>query len=352
MCKAVILNDTHFGFKGDSTTVNEYFIRFFEEQLFPYIEENKIQYVFHLGDLFDRRKYINFRTLNQVRERVLDVFEQLGTENHIICGNHDTFFRNNNSLNSLSELLSKYPNWHIYSKPTLVHFGPNKEYCTALLPWINDENEQESAEFIRDVPCSMLMGHLELAGFQSIRGVFIDVGYDPKHFEKFEYVLTGHYHVASKRDNIHYLGTQYQMAYSDVWEKKGFHVFDFSSRELEFVENPRRLFYTVDYNEDEKVTLDYDLYKNCFVKVFVKKKTKPAQFEKFIDKFYEVGVAELAITEETISDKEVVAVDIEKDTLQLLYEEVNLIQEKVDKNYLHDIITTTYQNALAGDIDD
>lgn len=91
MCKAVILNDTHFGFKGDSTTVNEYFIRFFEEQLFPYIEENKIQYVFHLGDLFDRRKYINFRTLNQVRERVLDVFEQLGTENHIICGNHDTF---------------------------------------------------------------------------------------------------------------------------------------------------------------------------------------------------------------------------------------------------------------------
>jgi hypothetical protein len=65
-----------------------------------------------------------------------------------------------------------------------------------------------------------------------------------------------------------------------------------------------------------------------------------------------VGVTELAITEETVSDKEVVAVDIEKDTLQLLYEEVNLIEEKVDKNYLHDIITTTYQNALAGDIDD
>ena len=352
MCKAVILNDTHFGFKGDSAVVNDYFIRFFEEQLFPYIEENKIQYVFHLGDLFDRRKYINFKTLNQVRERVLNVFEQLGTENHIICGNHDTFFRNNNSLNSLSELLNKYKNWHIYSSPSLVHFGPNKEYCAALLPWINDENEQEAAQFIKDVPCSMLMGHLELAGFQSIRGVFIDVGYDPKHFEKFEYVLTGHYHVASRRDNIHYLGTQYQMSYSDVWEKKGFHVFDFATRELEFIENPRKLFYTLDYNEDEKQNLDYDLYKNAFVKIFVKKKTKPTQFEKYVDKFYEIGVAELTITEENGQEKEVLAVDIEKDTLQLLYEEINLIEERVDKNYLHDIITTTYQAALTGDIDD
>ena len=352
MCKAVILNDTHFGFKGDSVIVNDYFIKFFEDLLFPFIEENKIQYVFHLGDLFDRRKYINFRTLNQVRERVLDTFEKLGTENHIICGNHDTFFRNNNSLNSLSELLAKYKNWHIYSDPTLVQFGPNKEYCVALLPWINSENEQKAAEFIKEVSCSLLMGHLELAGFQSIRGVFIDVGYDPKQFEKFEYVLTGHYHVASKRDNIHYLGTQYQMAYSDVWEKKGFHVFDFASRELEFIENPRKLFYTLDYDEDQKQNLDYKQYKDSYVKIFVKNKTKPALFEKFVDKFYEVGVAELNITEDNGVDKETISVDIQKDTLQLLYEEINLITEKVDKNYLHDIITTTYQSALAGDTDD
>lgn len=352
MCKAIILNDTHFGYKGDSPVVTEYFIQFFEKQLFPYIEENKIQYVFHLGDFFDRRKYINFRTLNQVRERVLNVFEQLGTENHIICGNHDTFFRNNNSLNSLTELLSQYKNWNVYTDPTVINFGPQKQYCAGMLPWINESNEQKAAEFLQDASCPVLMGHLELAGFQSLRGVFIDVGYDPKHFERFEYVLTGHYHVSSKRDNIHYLGTQYQMAYSDVKETKGFHVFDFEKRELHFVENLYKLFYTFDYNEDEKLNIEFEKLKDCFVKVFIKKKTKPAQFEKFVDKFYEVGVAELAITEESVADKEPLAVDVEKDTLHLLYEEVNAIEEKVDKNYLHDIITTTYQTALAGDIDD
>lgn len=352
MCKAVILNDTHFGFKGDSPTINEYFIRFFENQLFPFIEENKIQYVFHLGDLFDRRKYINFRTLNQVRERVLDVFEKLGTENHIICGNHDTFFRNNNELNSLRELLSKYKNWHVYSSPKLLNFGPTKEYCAALLPWINSENEKESYEFIQDVPCSLLMGHLELAGFQSIRGTFIDAGYDPAAFSKFEYVLTGHYHVSSRRDNIHYLGTQYQMSFSDVWEKKGFHTFDFEKRELEFIENPEKMFYTFDYNEDEKQNLKHEDYTNKYVKIFVKKKTKNNLFEKYVDKFYDAGVAELAIAEEIPQDNTVMAVDVEKDTLQLLYEEANGVQEKVDKLFLHDIITTTYQAALSGDLDD
>jgi UDP-2,3-diacylglucosamine pyrophosphatase LpxH len=352
MCKAVVLNDTHFGFKGDSTIVNEYFIKFFEEQLFPYIEENKIQYVFHLGDFFDRRKYINFRTLNQVRERILNVFDKLGTENHIICGNHDTFFRNNNSLNSLNELLGKHNNWNIYSEPSVLNFGPNKEYCVALLPWINSENEEQAAEFIRDVPCSVLLGHLELAGFQSIRGVFIDAGYDPNQFAKFEYVLTGHYHVSSKRDNIHYLGTQYQMAFSDVWEKKGFHVFDFATRELQFIENPRKLFFTLDYNEDQDVKINPEEYKDTFVKIFIKKKTKPAKFEKFIDQFYNAGVAELAIAEEPIQEKTDLDIDIEKDTLQLLYEEANALTENLDKNFLHDIITTTYQNALAGDLDD
>ena len=352
MCKAVILNDTHFGFKGDSTIVNDYFIRFFEEQLFPYIEENKIQYVFHLGDFFDRRKYINFRTLNQVRERVLGIFDKLGTENHIICGNHDTFFRNSNSLNSLNELLSSHKNWHIHADPTYLTLGPNGEYCVALLPWINSENEQISAEFIKDVPCSVLFGHLELAGFQSIRGVFIDAGYDPSQFAKFEYVLSGHYHVSSKRDNIHYLGTQYQMAFSDVWEKKGFHVFDFASRQLEFIENPHKLFFTLDYNEDEIPDLDINSFKDTFVKIFVKKKTKPAKFEKFIDQFHEIGVAELAIAEEVAQEKNDIDIDIEKDTLQLLYEEANALKENLDKNFLHDIITTTYQTALAGDLDD
>ncbi len=348
--KAIILNDSHFGYKADSGVVLEYFLKFFEEQLFPYMKENNIYTLFHLGDVFDRRKYINFKTLHEVRKRFFEPLQEMGVKCIAICGNHDTYFRNNNNVNSLEEIATKYTNWDIYSEPTEIQTSAG---CVALLPWINPENEGQAAKFLSETTCSLLLGHLELCGFQSIRGIFIEQGYDPKHFDKFEFVLTGHYHIKSSRDNIHYLGTQYQMAFSDVWEPKGFHTFDFATRTLEFIENPRKLFYTLDYNEDEPEKLDYSKFKECYVKIFIKKRTKAAPFEKYMDKFYEAGVAELAVTEEVTANADVVAVDVHKDTLELLHEEIATITEKsVDNNVLANIITTAYNSALSKDDND
>jgi DNA repair exonuclease SbcCD nuclease subunit len=345
--KAVILNDTHFGYKADSPIVLEYFLSFFEGQLFPYLKENNIKTIFHLGDVFDRRKYINFKTLHQVRTRFFEPLRDMGVKCIAICGNHDTYYKNNNNVNALHELVSQYHNWEIYSEPTEIQMSTG---CVALVPWINPENEAASAKFITETTCTVLLAHLELCGFQSIRGIFIEQGYDPKHFDKFEYVLTGHYHIKSSRDNIHYLGTQYQMAFSDVWEPKGFHVFDFAERTLEFIENPKKIFYTFDYNEDEPEKLDYSQFKDCYVKIFIKKRTKSPAFEKYMDKFYEAGVTELAVTEEVSTNPETVAVDIHKDTLELLHEEIATVNDKsIDKNILASIINSAYNSALSKD---
>lgn len=345
--KAIILNDTHFGYKADSPIVLEYFLSFLEGQLFQYINEHNIKIIFHLGDVFDRRKYINFKTLHEVRTRFFEPLEKMGVKVIAICGNHDTYYKNNNNVNSLQEIASKYANWEIYSEPTELNLSTG---CVALLPWINPENEAEAAKFLAESTCSILLGHLELCGFQSIRGIFIEQGYDPKHFDKFEYVLTGHYHIKSSRDNIHYLGTQYQMAFSDVEEPKGFHVFDFKERTLEFIENPRKLFYTFDYYESKPEKIDYENLKDCYVKIFIKERTKAAPFEKYMDKFYEAGVAELAVTEEVATNPETVAVDIHKDTLELLHEEITGLDDKsIDKNMLASIINTAYNSALSKD---
>ena len=343
--KAVILNDTHFGYKNDSTIVLDYFLEFFNKQLFPYLKEHNIKTIFHLGDLFDRRKYVNFKTLHRIHKEFLEPLRDMGIKVHIICGNHDTYYRNTNSVNSLEELVGHYSNWSVHSEPTTVDLSSG---CVALLPWINPENEDAAAKFLSDTTCTVLLGHLELCGFQSIPGVFIEQGYDPKHFSKFEYVLTGHYHIKSGRDNVHYLGTQYQMGFSDVWEKKGFHVFDFKNRTLEFIENPRKLFYTFDYYESKANNLNYSEFKNAFVKIFIKEKTKPALFEKYIDKFYEAGVSELAVSENESTNPELVAVDIHKDTLQLLHEEITSIEDKsINKTMLAEIINMAYNSALS-----
>lgn len=345
--KSVILNDTHFGYKADSPIVLEYFLSFFEEQLFPYLKENNIKTIFHLGDVFDRRKYINFKTLSEVRKRFFEPLREKNIKCIAICGNHDTYYRNNNAVNSLDELISQYPNWEIYSEPTEINLST---CCVALLPWINSENESKCSDFIKNTTCSLLFGHLELYGFQSMRGVSVEQGYDSKLFNKFEYVLTGHYHFKSSRDNIHYLGTQYQMGFSDVWEPKGFHVFDFKDRTLSFVENTGKLFHTFDYNEDIPSKINYEEFKDCYVKIFIKNRTKAAAFEKYIDKFYEAGVAELAVTDEVTTNPDLVAVDVHKDTLQLLHEEINSISEKsIDKSILAKIVDEAYNSALSKD---
>ena len=97
--KLCIINDTHFGVRNDSAVFLEHFILFFEEQFFPYCVDNNIDTVLHLGDFFDRRKYINFKVLNQVRKRIIDKFKDNNITLHVVIGNHDTFYKNTNTIN-------------------------------------------------------------------------------------------------------------------------------------------------------------------------------------------------------------------------------------------------------------
>ncbi len=60
--KIALLNDTHFGARNDSSAFLDYFMRFYNEIFFPYLKENNITTLIHLGDVVDRRKFINFKT--------------------------------------------------------------------------------------------------------------------------------------------------------------------------------------------------------------------------------------------------------------------------------------------------
>ena len=69
--KICLLGDTHFGMRGDSLEFHKYIKKFYDNIFFPYLIENKIDTVFQLGDLFDRRKFINFNSLYLCRKYFL-----------------------------------------------------------------------------------------------------------------------------------------------------------------------------------------------------------------------------------------------------------------------------------------
>ena len=70
--KIAILNDTHAGVRGDMQAMADYQGRFYKEVFFPYLVENNIDQILHLGDYFDRRKYVNFASLKANREHFIE----------------------------------------------------------------------------------------------------------------------------------------------------------------------------------------------------------------------------------------------------------------------------------------
>ena len=142
--KIAIINDTHFGARGDSQIFFDYFMRFFDDVFFPYLEEHNIDTIIHAGDLMDRRKFINFNILNQVRTRFMDKLKSKNIKMHCILGNHDVYYRNTNEINSIRELFSN--DLTLYEKPEVVNFDG---LDIALLPWVNKTNKDQCVSLSR-----------------------------------------------------------------------------------------------------------------------------------------------------------------------------------------------------------
>jgi predicted phosphodiesterase len=207
--KVAVLNDTHCGIRNSSEIFLNNSAKFYSEVFFPYCQENGIEQILHLGDYYDHRKFVNFKALNHNRKHFLDPMRKYGMKMDIIPGNHDTYYKNTNDLNSLKECLGHYMNEiHIVMEPKVMEYGSLK---IALLPWINPENYDSSMKFIQECKADWLGAHLELNGFEMMRGIKNTHGMSAELFKKFELVLTGHFHCASRQDNIWYLGSQMEV---------------------------------------------------------------------------------------------------------------------------------------------
>ena len=294
--KIAILNDTHCGIRNSSEIFLNNAEDFYTNIFFPECEKRNIKQIVHLGDYYDHRKFVNFKALNHNRRVFLDQVRKRNMMMDIIPGNHDTFYKNTNELNSLKECLGHYMNEvHIIMEPTVMKYD---SLSMALVPWICQDNYDQCMNFIKECKADWLGAHLELNGFEMMRGLTNTHGMDPGLFKKFEMVLTGHYHCGSKKDNIWYLGSQMEFFWSDAHDPKYFHILDTETRKIERIRNPYTLFEKIVYNDKEKDYANFD--KNLskkFVKVVVLEKTDPFTFDRFIDNIQNQDIYELKIAE-------------------------------------------------------
>ena len=109
-----LLGDTHFGVRNDSKAFHAYYEKFYQQTFFPILEERGVRTIIQLGDLFDRRKYINFLSLTESRRYFFDECAKRGITLHALIGNHDIFWKESLEVNSPELLLKDYDNIHLW----------------------------------------------------------------------------------------------------------------------------------------------------------------------------------------------------------------------------------------------
>lgn len=350
--KIAIITDTHFGARNDNTAFADHFDKFYDEVFFPYLEQNNIKTVLHLGDLLDRRKYVNFRTAQQAR-RFITKLQSSEIHTHLILGNHDTYYKNTNELNGVVELFGSESDYlKVYvNDPVELTFDSLK---VLMVPWITQANSETCFKRINETDAQFLMGHLEIAGFEMMRGHLCDHGHDRKLFKKFDAVYSGHFHHPSEYENIKYLGAPYEMNWTDYNGKRGFHILDTETRELEFIENPFRMFEKIFYDDkdmsvEEVSDMDVSGFTNTYIKVIIQNKENPYIFDLFVDKLQQIGPADIKIVEDHMNLDELgeeELIDEAQDTHTILTQYIEGLETKVDKTHIKNFVTQLYNEAV------
>ena len=338
--KIALITDQHLDGRKGNLAFWDYFQKFYDNVFFPTLEKEGIRTIIDLGDTFDNRKSMDYNTFNRIDE---NYFQRLKDyEVHMILGNHCTYYKNTNKINSPELLLDKYLNIRIYSEPKEILLG-GKVFL--MMPWINKENNEECLRLIANSEADIMCGHLECDGFEVTPGMKFEGGFKLSQFKNFKRVWSGHFHHKSKHGNVQYLGNPYQMFWNDYKDTRGFHIYDTETDKLKFVKNPYeifdKIFYddaSVDYNKQ-----DVSSYKDKFIKLIVEEKRDYQMFETLVDRLYNVGAHDVKIVETLVDADNIEDADLEtKDTMTLLNEYIDEVEIAVDKTELKSLMRTLY----------
>lgn len=349
--KIAIITDMHLGCRGDSKVFLDHQEKFFSETFFPHLDKNNINIVLDLGDTFDRRKYVNYVTLDRAKKMFFDELAKRNIQYYAIVGNHSVYYTNTNEINSMKLLLTEYKDFNIYQdKPVELTFGSTS---IIMVPWLTKNNMEESLIAMQNSSADICMGHFAIQGFEMLKGAINDHGLDKDVFKHFEQVYSGHFHHPSEYGNINYLGAPYEMTWSDYQGKRGFRVLDTETKELEWILNPFQIYHKIEYDDtnmtiEDIASLDVENIKDAYIKVIVKNRTNPYIYDLFLNRLTDSGATDVKSIEDSLNLEDAGVdeiLDETKDTKEILHSYIESIDTKVDKDLIKKVIDDLYIEA-------
>ena len=350
--KIAVLGDTHVGMRNDSLQFHDFYRRFYLDVFFPYLVKNNIKEIIQTGDLFDRRKYLNYNSLKLAREYFFDQLIKHDLHMTTYIGNHDIYFKNTLSVNAPELLLQEY----IGDGFLTVVKEPTQMFGFDVIPWICDDNEKQIKEYINKSTNKVCFGHFEISGFSMEKGSVCYEGMNREDLDKYDTVISGHFHHKSTDGHIFYVGNPGQITWNDYDDERGFHIFDTDNQRLDFVRNPYTIFKKIFYDDsspekaDESLDINYEEYSNTYVKVVVSNKLDHFQFDNVISTLYEHHPIDVTIVEDfteysTLDSLMEDSVDQSDDTTTIIDRYIDNIELGLDRNKLKNKMRDLYNKA-------
>lgn len=242
MSKVAIVGDFHLGVAPNNSlkfeTLFESQQRFFTECLIPVLKARKIDTIIFTGDLYDQRRRIDSKIAQYVEglfQNELKDFKCI-----VLQGNHDTYYKDDLTVTSLSNIWSKSNVTAITKITPMELFGVK----FLFVPWLTSSMSEKFIENVDKVAgrFQYVVGHFETMGFPFEAGSICTNGMNPEIlYNNFKNTISGHFHTQSFKEvngnSIHYVGTPFQLTFADAKEDKGFFILDVHTNEREFVLN-------------------------------------------------------------------------------------------------------------------
>ena len=364
--KVLILGDLHWGARSDNTTFLEAFSAYFDEVFFPLVEKIKPDMIVQVGDVFDKRSYLNVNTLYYVRTRFIEPLRATNIPSFIFPGNHDTYFKNTNRVNSLEEVFGYLPiatdrpqlpagDVHLVTKPTTIA-------SALLVPWISPDEATDAFEAIKTTDAPYCFGHFDFAGFNLGGGRQSEEGFDKELFKKFKLVISGHYHTRQASGNIFYCGVPYEKTWEDFGQWIGFHVLDTATGKITAYPNDLRMHYVIDWKEGEATVMPQTILQAAdpenlnylsgkIIRLVVHDNKHPVKLEKFISRISAVKPESMSVMHKTITVDGAKVLDELKDanpddTVSTIKTYVDAMEGVPEKGQVLDILLKLHQKAV------
>ena len=235
--RSLVIGDVHFGIKTNSVYWLELQLKFFEEQIFKIIEEEKVERVIQLGDLHDIRYSVNQQIGIEIRNIVRKMVNKFPNVEFIfVAGNHDYYspleefsYYNFYELVFSDEFLQVHKNLRIVNQdPYLSDDG------SLFLPWYWTENTDHFDEVLYNYDfnfevkaiychadlsvwpgarvgslhgCPVYSGHIHFTMFDGLSNLFnlgasIALTFNDVNQERYVYIIEDHKIINKYANNI------------------------------------------------------------------------------------------------------------------------------------------------------